>query len=436
VVSKAKKYAPHKLDCGAPLLHHHGMLHLHKIHHGECLTYFDDPFIGSSPARLWWGKLANEISLPDEPDQSSLATLLSAGHMGKRHRGGAGKPLVALQMTFSAPKSVSLAGVLFDDQRVITAHRYAVQTCLAHIEDNLLFCRLTSHGHTVQVPSRGALIALFNRFHSRSHDPHLHTHALLMNSGMTEPGRWRAIDQRHLFEEGHLLGDLYQSTLALCLAAYGYQVNFLVNGLIDIGDIPNGLSARFSGRRDQIRDKVKRVTGKELETLSEAGKEQFSLNTAPRRASISIERLRHRWMSGLSATERAFTPPKTRSQNIEWNSREDANEAMLQAYEDLRRPSGGVKRADLLRHVYAASVGRFSMLDLLATFEDITCGHLNVDGMPATLYDDRAMADRVAREEDECDARQAEHEVSEQLATESRNAAPLPTKSRRLSAPT
>lgn len=361
------------------------MLHQVKLHAGACPSYFDDPFFGRHHASCWVGRLAQRLDLPACPDTASMSRLLRAEHMPGRHRAG-GKQISGVQLTFSAPKTVSLAALVHGDERIVSAHLYAVLQCVETIQDRIA-CRVTRQCIPYYETSHGLLGAVFNRYQSRAHDPHLHSHVVIINSGMISSGEWRALDNRIFWDEGRLLGDLYQSTMSLGLRALGYEVVHGPTGLIEIAGISQILCKRMSSRMDQIRQRVEAVTSKSLDSISWLGTRSFAANTAPRRDYPSIELLRPVWIDAAGAELGDFTPPPTRSGTITWGASEEAAEALHRSMGELRCSNGGVKFAALLSHAYASSGGHLSMLDLLETMHDPTFIAWGIEGVPATVFD-------------------------------------------------
>jgi conjugative relaxase-like TrwC/TraI family protein len=60
------------------------------------------------------------------------------------------------------------------------------------VEADPLSARVTKNGVTEKVQTDEAVFALFRHNTSRNLDPQTHTHAILMNLGDTEDGKWRA----------------------------------------------------------------------------------------------------------------------------------------------------------------------------------------------------------------------------------------------------
>ena len=220
------------------------MLHLHKLHAGELPSYLEDEFFDGLQSRSWAGRLCKDLGLPEIPDSDSVQMLFEFKHMGNR-RGGMPLKLAAVQMTFSAPKGVSVAALVYGDDRILMAHHLAVLHAIHYVED-IMVCRITTRQRTTPVPTKGVLMAMFHCYQSRSGDPQIHTHVLLFNCGKTNSEKWRAIDPRSLWEEKHFIGAIYRSYLMDRLASFGYQTRFHDDGLFDIDDVDCKVCDLFS----------------------------------------------------------------------------------------------------------------------------------------------------------------------------------------------
>ena len=154
-------------------------------------------------ASTWHGQGAVALGLhPGKPVAAGAFEKLLQGHvigtwirLG-RLRDGQREHRPGFDITFSAPKSVSLAALLPTEERphgaraVIRAHNAAVRETLDWIEGTLLETRgwdpTTGRRPRVKAPSMVA--ALFRHIASRNLDPQLHTHAVIANMTRDEGG--------------------------------------------------------------------------------------------------------------------------------------------------------------------------------------------------------------------------------------------------------
>ena len=109
-------------------------------------------------------------------------------------------------LTFSAPKSVSIEALVRGDQRLIEAHTTAVKTALAYVERELIQTRVTRNKHTRTLKTGNIQAALWQHDTSRQQDPQLHTHCVILNQTQCQDGKWRTIDNSEIFN--HQLGNV------------------------------------------------------------------------------------------------------------------------------------------------------------------------------------------------------------------------------------
>src|SRR5665647_867376 len=102
-----------------------------------------------------------------------------AAQPGRRSR----RAVVGFDLTFTAPKSVSVLWALADDATratVYAAHRAALASTLRFVEQAVVHTRVGEAGRR-QVSTRGMIAAAFDHWDTRAGDPNLHTHVVLAN---------------------------------------------------------------------------------------------------------------------------------------------------------------------------------------------------------------------------------------------------------------
>ena len=221
-------------------------------------------------ASAWHGSGLEALGLKPGARVSSRAfERLLQGHvpgteirLGRvRHGGHERRP--AFDLTFSAPKSVSLAALLpterhpRGDRSVVRAHDEAVRATLDWVEEAFLETRgwdpETRQRPRVKAPFMAA--ATFRHVASRNLDPQLHTHAVIANMTRDADGRWRSVDPMALHRNARLIGAYYRDRLARNLIARGYSIVPAMAGRVpsfDIAGFGRELREAFSTRRREI----------------------------------------------------------------------------------------------------------------------------------------------------------------------------------------
>jgi len=130
--------------------------------------------------------------------------------------------VAGFDLTFSAPKSVSVAWALADDAtrgRIYAAHRRALEAVIGYAEGQVFATRMGTGG-VVQDDVRGVVAAAFDHWDSRAGDPQLHTHVVVLNRVQAvSDGKWRTLDSKALFRATVGLSELYNGILADQLTA-------------------------------------------------------------------------------------------------------------------------------------------------------------------------------------------------------------------------
>jgi conjugative relaxase-like TrwC/TraI family protein len=175
--------------------------------------------VGESPG-VWTGRWVQCLGLSGVVEADQLRALVDGKHptsgldlvAGSRPRS-----VLAFDLTFSSPKSVSLLWVLGSEpvaDAVAAAHREAVEVALGFLEERASLARVQSHGVRRRVATRGWAVAGFVHRTSREGDPQLHTHCLVPNLVQRfGDGRHVAFDAGPLFEWARAAGSIYQNHL-------------------------------------------------------------------------------------------------------------------------------------------------------------------------------------------------------------------------------
>ncbi len=209
----------------------------------------------------FYGKAAEEAGLTDTFSDDRFTAILDGqtpdGRTLGRFRDGEREHRPGIDLTFSAPKAVSIAALVGGDTRILKAHTDAVKTALDYAEANLVQTRKYVNGQ-VQVEKGGKIIAgLFQHDTSRALDPQLHTHAVIANMIKDSSGQFRSLSNEALYNGKMLLGQIYRSALAGNLQDLGYETKPLDKGLFDIKGVPQELVDTFSKRREEIEQALK-----------------------------------------------------------------------------------------------------------------------------------------------------------------------------------
>lgn len=261
----------------------------------------DDYYQKDNCQSSWSGLAAQALGLEGEVDHLAFAGLLE-GRLpnGERLHNAAAGRRGATDATFSAPKSVSLQALIGGDRRVIEAHRIAVDRALEFVE-RFAGCRATKAGETIFEPTRKLLAARFEHDLSRSCDPQLHTHCVLINATVREDGQWRALDNEFLYRRKMLLGAFYRAELARELQGLGFGIRVThLDGSFELSHISDEQVRAFSTRSAAIEAYLS-DQGLGRGQASAELKKLIALATRDRKTAVDRRQLRKSW-GELSAT--------------------------------------------------------------------------------------------------------------------------------------
>ena len=213
-------------------------------------------------ASAWAGKGAEALGLDGPVDAEVFRAVLegevpdgSGQRLGRIGKDGERTHRPGRDMTFSAPKSVSLAALVGGDERVVKAHDRAVARTLAWVEGNAAKTRVWDKrtGRMVQAGGQKTVVATFRHDTSRNLDPQLHTHAVLANMVQGGDGKWRTMANEALYRQQKLIGMIYRGELARGLSRLGYGIQKShADGRFEIAGVSRETIEAFSTRRSEI----------------------------------------------------------------------------------------------------------------------------------------------------------------------------------------
>jgi len=206
----------------------------------------------------WIGDGASSLGLGGRVETAAFTAVLT-GHLpdGSVIDAARGEHRPGLDMTFSAPKSVSLLALIGRDDRIAEAFQDSVRETLAWAERNLIEAKVWDRAAKQQlVENTGKLVAAaFLHDVSRNGDPQLHVHAVITNATRASDGKWHAVRNDALYENQHLLGAIHNAALRGRIEALGYETvpaRNPIDGEFEIKGVSRESIEAFSTRRAEI----------------------------------------------------------------------------------------------------------------------------------------------------------------------------------------
>ncbi|WP_371337611.1 MobF family relaxase, partial [Klebsiella variicola] len=271
---------------------------------GNYYTEKDNYYVIGSMEERWQGKGAEALGLEGKVDKQVFTELLQGklpdGSDLTRIQDGVNKHRPGYDLTFSAPKSVSMLAMLGGDKRLIDAHNRAVTVALNQVE-SLASTRVKRDGVSETVLTGNLIIARFNHDTSRAQDPQIHTHSVVINT--TQNGdKWQTLASDTVGKTGFsetilanriAFGKIYQNSLRADVESMGYKtVDAGKNGMWEMEGVP---VESFSTRSQELRE----AAGPDASLKS---RDVAALDTRKSKEAIDPAEKMVEWMNTLKET--------------------------------------------------------------------------------------------------------------------------------------
>ncbi len=158
-------------------------------------------------------------------------------------------------LTFSAPKSVSIAWASAPDElreKISAAHQKSIESAIKYAEQSGAFVQREGHAGEFKVAHGEIAAATFEHSNNRAGEPHLHTHAVVLN--VSENGKRVDFNAAHT----HAIGTAYRVEMARELEKMGFSIekdgkSFRIEGF------PKDLEKQLSTRAAQIAEREEKT---------------------------------------------------------------------------------------------------------------------------------------------------------------------------------
>tara|TARA_R110001592_G_scaffold215877_1_gene469300 strand:- start:6634 stop:9150 length:2517 start_codon:yes stop_codon:yes gene_type:complete len=255
---------------------------------------------GGEPNGVWLGKGAKLLDLSGNVDNEKYINVMHGytpdkkydlcQKSGKKHRHG-------WDLTFSAPKSVSIAWARASDelkQKIQNAHFEGVKQALSFIEDHAAVTRRNKLG-MMREKVTGLVAASFEHATSRAQDPQLHTHCLIGNVVPRADGSWGTLESRDFYLWQKAAGTLYRAELASKLREIGFEID-KDGDAFKLPNIPENICEHYSKRGAIIKEELtKRGNASSCSKIGDIA----SLATRAKKEDVSRADLYQQWHQEL-----------------------------------------------------------------------------------------------------------------------------------------
>jgi len=329
----------------------------------------DDYYSQDNPPASWYGKGAAALGLAEGNADRVFGDLLR-GKLpnGVEIPGGqGGKRRAGTDLTISAPKSVSIAALVYGDQRVIEAHQAAVRAALDAAEKYVQAREVGPEGKTVAVTTGNMVARTVLHDTSRSADPNLHTHCVIINATQTAGGGWKALENRELFRSQRELDTVYKSELAVRVAELGYQLRHTKNGF-ELAQVSDQQIKAFSQRTVAI-DAALAARGLSREEASAEMRDKTALDTRDRKVHYDRDLLVSAWRDRAAELCLEVSVPVAPLPGMVGDPQEVAKEAIEFATAHLSEREAAYEKKDLVAAAMSVAYGRAKFSDVEAALK-------------------------------------------------------------------
>ncbi len=205
--------------------------------------------------------------------------------------------------TMSAPKSVSIMALVADDERLIKAHQDANDETLAFLQ-GLAQTRVRASGKNELRKTGNLLAAQFTHTTSRSNDPHLHTHNVILNFTWDEiEKKFKALEASQLYNQATFITEYYRNALAKRVLDLGYEIESDVHGF-KIKGVSNELCELYSKRSAVIKNAISKKEKKLGRKLSNNEKSNITHQTRDKKEkNLTFSQVKEGFLNQISRNQ-------------------------------------------------------------------------------------------------------------------------------------
>jgi len=285
---------------------------------------------------VWRGSGAERLGLRGEIGKEEFGQLWAGrspdGRKNLVQNAGAQNRQAGWDMTFSAPKSISVAWGVGDDEtraEFERAHQVAVQDALQYLEDTAAFTRRGKDGSVQETV--GLVIGSFQHGTNRENECQLHTHNLIFNVGTRDDGTSGTIVSQQLYDAKMAAGAVYRSRLATESRQLGYEIELTEKGGFELVGISKDAMAANSTRSNQIKGFLKEH---DLEDTAK-NRARAAVETRSQKSHVPEGELRRTWQE--TGQKYGVTPNRIKGLQQEKTERLELDVA--QAKRELLKPA-------------------------------------------------------------------------------------------------
>jgi conjugative relaxase-like TrwC/TraI family protein len=269
---------------------------------------------------------------------------------------------VFYDFTLSPPKSVSIAALVGNDQRIIEAHDEAVQVAMRELQIYAA-TRVRKQNQYAHRVTGNVVGAMFRHDTSRDLDPHLHSHCILFNATRDSvEDRWKALEACEMVTAQKFVRNVYYHELVRSLQRFGYGIENNPRGDFEIVGVGKELIDRFSKRHREIDKKTRELLEREPDKANQNIK-VIRANIAHKERArkikdVGIVKLQSIWNKQLSWREQFQLHRLDKHRSPEIPQKMTAEQAVGWAEQHLFERRSVVHEHELWRHALEHTRGQ------------------------------------------------------------------------------
>lgn len=338
-------------------------------YYSQADDYYRDQ--GHAPT-AWQGRGAEALGLRGEVTPAQAEAILN-GRLPDGDRVGGDDHRCGWDLTFSAPKSVSIAAYIYGDDRLVAAHDRAVSAALAYVEREVAATRIREDGQVKTEATGNIVAATYRHDVSRKCEPDIHTHGVIANITQSADGQWRSLEARPLYRIQTEAGAVYRASLARDCERLGWDIEKTQAGdhpSFELRAVSQAERGMWSTRSRQVERELEKM-GLTRETATAEQKQIAALATRQSRADLDRDNLLSSWreQSRQAGHEPPELPQAREIDAGEYQRR--AESAVRQAVEHLGERESRYTERQIVSEARKIGMGSIDDQDIRAAVADL-----------------------------------------------------------------
>jgi conjugative relaxase-like TrwC/TraI family protein len=254
----------HKISSAGGAANYHD-----KAFSQDGLSQADNYYVGEKATAVWQGKGAELLGVDGKSVKREDFIAFLEGKLKNPANGqiqdladnqrGSQRRL-GYDLTIAPPKSVSIVGLVGNDERVVASHLAANERAMQWLEKNASMVRVKNVNGDVLTKNAGNMLyATVLHETNRNNEPQIHSHNVIVSAVYDDQSKkWRSLtnDQIMILRQGADV--VYKSELANGLQRAGYEIKYEKNGVdFEIAGLSKEQIETYSTRSAEIKQTLK-----------------------------------------------------------------------------------------------------------------------------------------------------------------------------------